>query len=116
MRLRGDSTIVATAVLLAATLAAGITLLVYASNITNTSVGVKACTPASIRVAGATLLYNPCPYSINTTLLPRTNYTIIYDGFNATGYVVVLGSGDAALVVPSPKAIIVNNLVVPLER
>ena len=116
MRLRGDSTVVATAILLAATMSLGITLLLYAHNIAKPDVKTKGCIPSLLAGNDTILVYNPCSYDVNVTLIPKHAYHIVIGNESLASDSFTLHPLDAALIQGTPRALLANGYLIPVQR
>ena len=115
-RLRGEAGVVATAILLAATLALGISLIVYAHRVSHTDIRVSGCIPSMLEVDGGLLIYNSCSYDVKLELIPRKAYNITIGNATVTSNSFTLGPGEAAFIYTIPKAVAVDGYLVPVQR
>ncbi len=106
---------VATALLLAATLALGMLVLSYVSRLSAVHERLRACTPSTVELGSTLLVYNACGFRVDIDLAPPATYNITVGNVTFTGRSVSLGPGEAAAITPPPKALIVDGIVVKIE-
>ncbi len=115
-RLRGEASVVATAILLAATLALGISLIVYAHRTSHVDVHAYSCIPSMLKVDNGILVYNSCSYEAHVKIVPSHLYNVTIGNTTMALNSFVLKPGEAAYIRGTPKAIIANGYLVPVQR
>lgn len=115
-RLRGEASVVATAILLAATLALGVSLIVYAHRVAHSDLHVSSCVPSMLEIDGGLLVYNSCSYDIRVDVIPRGLYNITIGNVTVEASSFNLKPGEAAFIHAMPKAIAANGYLIPVQR